>query len=82
MVRDTVSEGVTPMSTISEQKQQAERLADDLLIGARSIAEELGVAPHVVYYLASRNRLPIGRIGKNLIASRSKLRRAALALAS
>ena len=68
--------------TDPEAQKQAERLADDLLIGARAITEELGVKPHAVYYLASQNRLPIGRIGKNLIASRSKLRRAALALAS
>jgi hypothetical protein len=70
------------MSTTPETQKQAERLADDLLIGARSIAAELGVEVHAVYYLAKTQRLPIGRIGKNLIASRSKLRRAALALAS
>lgn len=68
--------------TTSPEAQNADRLADDLLFGAQAIAEELGVKPHVVYYLAKTRRLPIGRLGKNLIASRSKLRRAALALAS
>lgn len=70
------------MSTTLEAQKQAERLADDLLIGARAIAAELGVEVHAVYYIAKTGTLPIGRIGKNLIASRSKLRRAALALAS
>jgi hypothetical protein len=58
------------------------RLADDLLVGAPAIAEELGVNVHAVYYIFKKGRLPIGKLGKNLIASRSKLRRAALALAS
>lgn len=70
------------MLPLPEAQKQTERLADDLLIGARAIAEELGVAVHDVYYIAKTKRLPIGRLGKNLIASRSKLRRAALALAS
>jgi hypothetical protein len=70
------------MSTTPEAQKQAERLGDDLLFGARAIAAELGVEVHAVYYIAKTGRLPIGRIGKNLIASRSKLRRAALALAS
>ena len=64
------------MSTNSEQVKQ-ERLADDLIFGARAIAAELGLKPHRVYYLASRKKLPIGRLGKNLIASRAKLQRAA-----
>ena len=64
------------MSPISEQQ----KLADDLLLGARAIADELGVDEHAVYYLAKMKRLPIGKLGKNLIASRTTLRRAALAL--
>jgi hypothetical protein len=69
------------MSFIPEASK-AERLADDLLVGAAAIAEELGVSRHAVYYIAARQRLPIGKLGKNLIASRSKLRRAANALTS
>ena len=64
------------MSPISEQQ----KLADDLLLGARAIADELGVDEHAVYYLAKMKRLPIGKLGKNLIASRTTLRRATLAL--
>jgi hypothetical protein len=58
------------------------KIADDLLIGARAIGEELGVDDDAVYHIAKTKRLPIGRLGRNLIASRSKLRKAALALAS
>ena len=64
------------MSPISQQQ----KLADDLLLGARAIADELGVDEHAVYYLAKMKRLPIGKLGKNLIASRTTLRRFALAL--
>ena len=70
------------MSISTEQATTKERLADDLLIGARAIADELGVAVHDVYYIAKTKRFPIGKLGKNLIASRAKLRRAAQALTS
>jgi hypothetical protein len=69
------------MPTQREQDAR-ERIADDLLIGARAIADELGVPQASVYYLARIKRLPIGRLGRNLIASRAKLRRAAMALAT
>lgn len=68
------------MSTTTEEK--SERLADDLIVGAPAIARELGIKTHAVYYIYAKRRLPIGKLGKNLIASRNKLRRAALALAS
>jgi len=57
-----------------------ERLADDLIVGCPAIARELGLKPAAVYHLAKMRRLPIGRLGRNLIASRKKLRRAAEAL--
>ena len=57
-------------------EQARERLADDLLIGADAIAEELGVDRAQVYYFVRKKKLPIGRLGRSLIASRSKLRRA------
>jgi hypothetical protein len=63
-----------------EAARQADRLADDLLNGAREIAEFLGTNTREVYHLAKHKRLPIGRLGKKLIASRSGLRRAAKAL--
>jgi hypothetical protein len=59
---------------------EQQKLADDLLLGARAIANELGVDEHAVYYLAKMKRLPIGKLGKNLIASRTMLRRFTLAL--
>ena len=65
---------------LEQSPSQAERLADDLLVGAPAIAAELGITLDAVYYIAKMKRLPIGRLGKNLIASRRKLRRAAHAL--
>jgi hypothetical protein len=65
---------------MKEAAKQAERLADDLLNGAAEIADFLGTNVREVYHLAKTKRLPIGRLGKKLIASRSKLRRAANAL--
>ena len=59
-----------------------EPLRDDLLFGAQAIAEELGVTKQIVYHYVRTKRLPIGRIGKNLIASRTKLRRAIGSLTS
>jgi hypothetical protein len=50
------------------------------LIGAGAIADFLGVTEAAVYHLHKKRRLPIGKLGKNLIASRSKLRRATHAL--
>ena len=71
------------MSAADENsKPPQDKLADDLLIGALAIAQELGVTVPAVYHMVRKRRLPIGRLGKNLIASRSKLRRAALSLAS
>jgi hypothetical protein len=68
------------MTHPGETEISRERLADDLLIGGQAIADELGIALHDLYYIAKTKRLPIGRLGKNLIASRAKLRRAASAL--
>jgi hypothetical protein len=59
-----------------------EPVANDLLVGAAAIAAELGLSETAVYHIARTKRLPIGRLGRNLIASRKRLRRAALALAS
>ena len=63
------------MSNFPETKQP-ERIADDLLVGARAIATEIGEGEDAVYYLHKTKRLPIGKLGKTLIASRSGLRRA------
>jgi hypothetical protein len=59
---------------------KADRLADDMLVGAPAIAEYLGVNEKAVYYMHRKKRLPIGKLGKNLIASKRKLQRAIAAL--
>ena len=62
-----------------ETESQTERLGDDLLIGAIAIADELRVKPHQVNYIYKTKKWPIGKMGKQYIASRKQLRRAALA---
>ena len=62
------------------EQPQTERLADDMLIGAEAIAAELGVEPSQIYYIRRMQLLPIGKMGKQLIASRRKLRGAAARL--
>jgi hypothetical protein len=69
------------MSTIEDAEQPADdRLGDDLLVGAAAIAKFLDRTEHAVYYIAAKKLLPIGRLGKNLIASKRTLRRSAQAL--
>jgi hypothetical protein len=68
------------METDKEAAKPVDRLADDLLDGGRAIAEFLGTNTREVYHLAKTQRLPIGRLGRKLIASRSQLRRAAKAI--
>ena len=63
-----------------EAAKQADRLADDLLNGAAEIAAFLGTNTREIYHLHKTKRLPIGRLGRKLIATRSQLRRAAKAL--
>jgi hypothetical protein len=58
-----------------EAAKQTDRLADDLLDGGAEIAEFLGTNVREVYHLAKTQRLPIGRLGRKLIASRRKLAR-------
>jgi hypothetical protein len=63
-----------------EVARRADRVADDLLNGAAEIAEFLGTNAREVYHLHKTQRLPIGRLGRKLIASRRQLTRAAKAL--
>jgi hypothetical protein len=64
--------GITDMT---EEKPAG--LADDLLIGAEAIAAFLGVDVQTVYsFRRTKKKLPIGKLGKNLIASKRKLERA------
>lgn len=51
--------------------------SDDLLWGARAIADFLGVSLDRVYYEIRLKRLPIAKLGrKTVVASRKKLQRA------
>ena len=54
-----------------------DRVGDDLLIGASAIAAEMKMKEHEVYYAHRKKLLPIGKLGKLLIASKVKLRRTA-----
>ena len=60
--------------------RQADQVADDLLSGGREIAQFLGRPVREIYHLHKTKRLPIGRLGRKLIASRRQLTRAAKAL--
>lgn len=51
-------------------------LAEELLKGAKAIADELGLSRSEVYRLADRKLIPVKRIGGRLYAQRSELRRA------
>jgi predicted DNA-binding transcriptional regulator AlpA len=53
-----------------------ETVAQDMLLGAEEIAAFLGISIAQVYHYARLKRLPIGKIGKNLIASKRALQRA------
>ena len=53
-----------------------EKIANDLIRGARGIAEETGMTERQVYHAAEKGHLPIKRIGGVLVALRSELRRA------
>lgn len=51
-------------------------LADDLLTGAKEIADFLGWNPRRVFHAAAQGHLPIKSIGRMLIARKSELERA------
>jgi hypothetical protein len=68
------------MDNPEQSPQQAERTDDDFLKGAAAIAAHLrssglSVTDSDVYYLAKAKKLPIGKWGKNLIASKKQLSR-------
>jgi hypothetical protein len=53
-----------------------ETVAEDMLHGADEIAVFLGVSRAQVYHFARLKRLPIGKLGFTLIASKRTLQRA------
>ena len=65
-----------------QTEKHDEPVANDLLVGAAAISRELGVSETAVYHLSRMKRMPIGRLGRNLVASRKRLRRAVLTLTS
>lgn len=65
------------MENIDKRK---ETVAEDMLLGAQEIAAFLGISVAQVYHYARLKRLPVGRVGSRLIASKRKLQRAFTAL--
>jgi len=65
------------MENINKSK---ETVAEDMLHGAAEIAAFLGISVNQVYHYHQLQRLPIGKLGWNLIASKRKLQRAFAAL--
>jgi hypothetical protein len=52
-----------------------ERLASDIVTGAKAIAEETGFKERFVYRAAETGELPIFKVGGMLCARRSELRK-------
>lgn len=59
-----------------------ERIADDMILGGPAIAEELGITEDQLHNWIKNGRIPVGRIGRSLIARRSELQRAIAKLTS
>lgn len=55
--------------------KRRETIAEDMLLGADEIARFLGVSTAQVYHYARLKRLPIGKFGGNLCASKRRLQR-------
>jgi hypothetical protein len=51
----------------------AEKLADDLLVGAKALAEYTGLTERQIFHLADTRQLPIFKIGHKLAARKSTL---------
>jgi hypothetical protein len=51
------------------------KLANDLLIGANAIADELGLDPRQTYYWLSKGYLDADKVGDLWISTRTRLRR-------
>ena len=49
-------------------------LRDDLLFGAKAIADELGISLRQTYYLLERGHVPARKAGRIWIGSRRRLR--------
>jgi hypothetical protein len=59
---------------MSDQLNSFEQtLANDLLRGARRIGKYIGATEDQVHYLYRSRKWPIGKLGKDLIASKAQL---------
>jgi hypothetical protein len=66
------------MDTDLNQHNENDDLAGDLLVGAGSIEahlKQLGVPDPDAYYLRRSGKMPIGKFGAHLIASKRRLAR-------
>lgn len=59
---------------MSDTTSTDEALSSDLLWGARSIAEEIGVSPRKAFYLLESGAIPAQKIRGLWVGSRRKLR--------
>jgi hypothetical protein len=50
-------------------------LKDDLLLGAKALAEFLGCSERKVFYYKEKKILPLGTIGSQIFGLKSRLRR-------
>jgi hypothetical protein len=58
---------------MSDIPAPTDRLTGDLLWGAKRIGEHIDRTAGQVYYLHKSGKLPLGKMGKVLIGSKSKL---------
>jgi hypothetical protein len=59
----------------SETIKTGDSLAGDLLVGAAAIAEYTGFSERQIYHQVETGSLPVKRMGRLLIGSRTALRR-------
>jgi hypothetical protein len=55
---------------------RGETLADDLIYGAEEIGDFLGITARAAYHQIESGNLPVKRMGRLIVASKSALRRA------
>jgi hypothetical protein len=63
-------------------EETSSNLADDLLIGAKPIADFTGLDPRQVYHAAAKGHIPTFYIGPKIAARKSELRAALSARAA
>jgi hypothetical protein len=63
------------MAMSTKPKPTSTTLADDLLVGARAIAGELGLPVRKVFNLLEGKCLPADKVGAQWVSTRSRLAR-------